>query len=214
MMMAVPATPSDIAGNMGKLEINDPSSGSWRASAGAYNPSVGPTPSAMTTKWRQTNAPSRVTARSMRHAFQNPVCKISNYTRRDFKPGGVIAAPLHVANTNSDVDPNDDRLTITREDPAYSKRRMMVVIFMHQHDLFCLPLYSFSGRGLKEKAQRLKEEYVSMKTVGAEGFVNHGVHPPVEIMAHSYYCSSRGWVESWLQRGYCHVRASNGKESL
>jgi hypothetical protein len=63
------------------------------------------------------------------------VCKISNYTRRDFKLGDVIAAPFHVANTNPNVLSNDDRLTLTCEGHAYSKRRMMVVLFVHQYDL-------------------------------------------------------------------------------
>lgn len=161
-----------------------PDAQDWRAT-GAYNPSLGPTPSTMTTKWRQTNAPSQAsTTRTRRQAFQNAVCKISNYSRRDFKLGDVIAAPFHVANTNPNVDPQDNRLALTCEGPAYSKRRMMVVLFVHQYDLFCLPLFSFSSRGLTEKPQQIKIEYVCMKNAGAEGFVNHGVHPPVEILAH------------------------------
>jgi hypothetical protein len=183
VMMAVPATPSDVAARMNNLTIKSPGAQSWRAT-GIYNPSVGPTPSTMTTKWRQTNAPSRATDHSRRQAFTNAVCKISNYTRRDFKLGDVIAAPFHVANTNPNVNPEDQRLTRTCEGHAYSKRRMMVVLFVHHYDLFCLPLFSFSGRGLTEKPDHIKHEYVCMKNVGARNFVNHGVHQPVEIQAH------------------------------
>lgn len=181
-MMAAPATASDVAAKINNMNIRGPDAQDWRKT-GTYNPSVGPTPSAMTTKWRQTNAPSKATNRTARQPFQNSVCKISNYTRRDFKLGEVIAAPFHVANTNPNVDPKDDRLTITCEGPAHSKRRMMVVLFSHQYDLFCLPLYSFSGRGLKEKPEPLKVEYVCVKNAEAKDFVNHGVHPPVEVMA-------------------------------
>lgn len=184
VMMVVPPTPSDIAGRMNNLTLKASDSQSWRAT-GTYNPSLGPTPSTMTTKWRQTTAPSRATTdRSRRQAFTNAVCKISNYTRRDFKLGDVIAAPFHVANTNPHVDPDDERLTRTCEGHAYSKRRMMVVLFVHHYDLFCLPLFSFSGRGLTEKPDHIKTEYVCVKNAGVEGFVNHGVHPPVEIQAH------------------------------
>lgn len=183
VMMAVPATPSDVAAQMNNLNIKKGNDArDWRKT-GTYDPSVAPTPSAMTTKWRETNAPSRTTRRTARQAFQNDVCKISNYTRRDFKLGEVIAAPFHVANTNPNVDPKDDRLTITCEGPAYSKRRMMVILFAHQHDLFCLPLYSFSGRGLTGKPDGLKVEYVCVRNVGAQAFVNHGVHLPVEVTA-------------------------------
>lgn len=175
-------TPSHVAGRMDDMHFRRRDSQDWRRT-GRYDPSVGPSPSAMTTKWRQTNAPSRATHRTAREPFQNDVCKISNYTRRDFRLGDVISAPFHVANTNPNVDPRDDRLTITREGPAYSKRRMMVVLFAHQYDLFCLPIYSFSGRGLREKPEPMKVEYVCVKNVGAEDFVNEGIHPPVEIMA-------------------------------
>lgn len=159
-----------------------PDAQDWRAT-GTYNPSLGPTRSTMTTKWRNTNAPSRATDRTRRQAFENAVCKMSNYTRRDFKLGDVIAAPFHTANTDPECNPRDARLTWTCEGPAYSKRRMMVVLFIHQYDLFCLPLWSFSGRGLIVKPQHVKREYVCMKNVGAVGFVNQGVHTPVEIQA-------------------------------
>lgn len=183
VMMVVPPTPSDVAGRMNNLSLKASDPHSWRAT-GTYDPSLGPTQSTMTTKWCQSNAPSRATDRTRRQAFTNAVCKISNYTRRDFKLGDVISAPFHVANTNPHVKPDDERLTRTCEGHAYSKRRMMVVLFVHHYDLFCLPLFSFSGRGLTEKPDHIKTEYVCMKNAGAENFVNHGVHPPVEIQAH------------------------------
>jgi hypothetical protein len=60
--MVVPPTPSDIANRMNNPNLQNQTQNrdprDWRA-AGAYDPSVGPTPSTMTTAWRQTAAPSR-----------------------------------------------------------------------------------------------------------------------------------------------------------
>jgi hypothetical protein len=81
------------------------------------------------------------------------------------------------------VTPDDDCLTLTIVGPAYSKRRMMVVLFIHMQDLYCLPLYSFSNRGLKEKPEHLKKEYVCMANDGDADFVNQGKYPPVRVQA-------------------------------
>lgn len=189
VLMAVPSTPSNAAAKMARMSIGKPSSPSapnWRPSNQLYDPSMGPTPSAMTTKFRPTVAPSRATAataRSTRRRFQNAVCTLSNYTRQDFRVGDVIAAPFHTANTNTGADPRDPRLTNTCEGPAYSKRRMMVVLFIHQQDLHCLPLYSFTGRGITAKPLQQQHEYVCLRNAG-EDTVGQGSYPPLEIIAH------------------------------
>jgi hypothetical protein len=59
---------------------------------------------------------------------------------------------------------------------------MMVVLFIYMQDMYCLPLYTFGDRGLKEKPEHLKKEYVCMENVGDEGFVNQGPHPPVQVL--------------------------------
>lgn len=131
-------------------------------------------------------APSRATAaaaRSVRNLFQNAVCVLSNYTRRDFYVGDVIAAPFHTANTNPNADPKDPFLTFTSVGPAYSKRRMMVVLYIHQQDLHCLPLYSFSGRGLAAKAQQQQHEYACLRNAG-DKTAFPGPYEPLEIVAH------------------------------
>lgn len=182
VMMAVPPTPSDVAAKLGGMQIANPIAPSWRAGPKVYDPSMGPTPSAMTTKFRQTVAPSRLTTRTARQMFQNAVCTLSNYTRRDFCIGDVICAPFHTANTNPNADPQDPNLSKTPVGHAYSKRRMLVVLFIYQQDLHCLPLYSFSGRGPAARPQDQQREYVSLRNVG-DKFDKQGVHDPLEMKA-------------------------------
>lgn len=57
----------------------------------------------------------------------------------------------------------------------------MVVLYIHQQDMFALPLYTHSGSGLTKKPAYLKNEYVSMKNVGDEGFLKLSDHAPVEV---------------------------------
>jgi hypothetical protein len=187
VMMPANATPSALASGMNNLNLANASTKNqdWRAKDAVYNPSMGPTKSTMTTTpYRTTTAPSQVSStRSVRAAHYTDICRMSNFTRRDYRLGDVISGPFHTSNTNPHVEQNDERLTLTREGPAYSKRRMMVVLFIHIQDLYCLPLYSFGNRGLREKPEYLKKEYVCMANEGDEGFVNQGVYAPVEIKA-------------------------------
>lgn len=202
VVMDVPTTASRVASRLDAVRVDDryrpnystsradsrPDEAGggdrWRPKDTTYNPSVGPTRSTMTTAWRNSNAPSRAgSTRSVRAPHITKYCRNSNYTRRDFRLGDVIAAPFHTSNTNPNVDPDDERLTLTCEGPAYSKRRMMIVLFIHIQDLYCLPLYSFSNRGLKEKPDHLKDEYVCMANDGEKGFVNQGNYPPVKVQA-------------------------------
>ena len=148
-----------------------------------YNPSLGPSQSMVSTNWRFRGASqSQTSNRSFRQGINNGVCKLSGYTRLDFRKGDVISLPFHTANSNPNVDPNTDRRWIrTIEGPAYSKRRMMVVMWIHDRDVFCLPLYTFAGNGLSGKAHLPIQEFVCMKNVGDQQFVNQGVYPPVEV---------------------------------
>jgi hypothetical protein len=187
MMPAIPTTASALASGMGNLNLNNASKQQdWRGKDAVYNPSIGPTKSTMTTTpYRNTTAaPSQASsARSARQPHFTDLCRISNFTRRDYRLGDVIAGPFHTSNTNPHVERNDARLTLTCEGPAYSKRRMMVVMFVHLQDLYCLPLYSFGDRGLREKPEYLKKEYVCMANEGDASFVNQGIYAPVEIRA-------------------------------
>ena len=146
------------------------------------DPSMGPTPSMVTTNWRaHTTVGSQASNRSFRKAVNSTVCKLSGFTRRDYRLGDVIALPFHTPNSNPNVDPSDRRLTNTVEGPAYSKRRMVVVLWIYQQDMFCVPLYTFEHKGLKNKPNFLKQEYVSMMNLGDAQFENQGMYPPVII---------------------------------
>lgn len=173
----------------------------WRSKDSKYDPSMGPTRSTMTTPFRHSVAPSRAsTARSARVAHFDRYCRVTNYTRRDFRLGDVISAPFHTSNTNPDYEKSLDegRITLTREGPAFSKRRMMVVVFIHLQDLHCLPLYSFGNRGLKEKPEYLKKEYVCMANDDDEGFVS-ACEGCCEACGYGeYYGAFDGWVEGWV----------------
>jgi hypothetical protein len=73
----------------------------WRAKDAVYNPSIGPTKSTMTTTpYRNTTAPSQASsARSARVPHFTEYCRMSNFTRRDYRLGDVIAGPFHTSNT-------------------------------------------------------------------------------------------------------------------
>lgn len=151
-------------------------------SAASYNPSIGPTPSTLTTNWRQQAVgASQASNFSCRGAVSNAVCKQSGLGKQHFKKGEIITIPFHTANMNPNTDPTDRRLTITCEGPAYSKRRMMVILWLHKQEMFCLPLFSYSGTGLAKKQSTI-EEHVAVKNEGDLDFVNQGVYKPIEAI--------------------------------
>lgn len=169
---------SELTSRMGEMNLRNP----FNSNAPAFNPSEGPTQSQVSANWRwHRRSPSQASNGSLRQAIHTMVCKLSGFTKRDFRQGEVIALPFHTANTNPSVNPNDPRLALTCEGPAYSKRRMMVILWMYQYDMFCVPLYSFEGKGIAKKPDFQKREYVTMKNVGDKDFVNDGLYPPVEV---------------------------------
>jgi len=185
MADTVTVSVSGAGSRVDRLQDDGPRSNDWQSKARSYDPSVGPSRSTMTTPWRRNSvAGSRVSnARSVRNAVFDDYCRMSAFTRRDFRLGDVIAAPFHTSNTNPNYKVTDRRITFTVEGPAYSKRRMMVVVFIYLQDLYCLPLYSFEGKGLRSKPEYLRKEYVCMSNVEDRKFVNQGKYPPVQIQA-------------------------------
>lgn len=149
---------------------------------GGYNPSEGPGPSVAMHYQMHSRASSQLSTTSPRQMpVKNDIFVLSGLKRRDFRQGEVISLPYHIPNTNPNIEPTDPKLTKTWLGPAYTKRRMMVVLFLYQESMFCLPLYSFSERGLSAKAELVQKEYVCMKNVGDRHFVNSGHYEPVEI---------------------------------
>lgn len=171
-------------GQHAKMSINKP----LNPSISVWNPSLGPTPSKVSMMsmavWKaRVYAPSRVGSNvSVRKPFYNTACRASNCTKRDFKKGQIIAIPFHTANTNPNVDPTtDDQLAMTVQGPVYSKRRMVIIMWIHERDMFCLPLYTFNAQGLRNKGPDIKHEYVSVKNAG-KPHVNQGLYPAVEVV--------------------------------
>ncbi|KAI7486499.1 hypothetical protein KC351_g3287 [Hortaea werneckii] len=148
-----------------------------------YNPSQGPTASQITTPWRPARSTrTNASFSSARLAVNNAVCKLSGYTRKDFQKGEVISLPHHAANTDPNVDPNtDNRWRSTVEGPVYSKRRMMVVLFIYGRDMLCLPLYTWNKSGISRRPAWLKNEYVGVQDANNFNYINHGDYPPVII---------------------------------
>ncbi|RMY98262.1 hypothetical protein D0862_07681 [Hortaea werneckii] len=106
----------------------------------------------------------------------------SNCTRQDFQKGQIIAIPFHTANTNPNVDPTtDDQLAMTIWGPVYSKRRMVIVMWIHERDMFCLPLYAFSGQGINSRGKDIIHEYVALKNAG-KTHTNFGKYPAIEVV--------------------------------
>ena len=161
-MLTNAQTPSGVADNIGSMNINDAETQNWNPdNKKYYDPSAGPTRSTATAPWRNTAAPSRTSSsRSARRACNTEYCVSSNYKRHDFFLGDVISVPFHTGNTNPNVKPDDENLTLTIVGPAYSKRRMMVVLYIYMQDMYCLPMYNFGDRGLKQKPEHLRKEYV------------------------------------------------------
>ena len=137
------------------------------------------------TEWRaraqpQSHAGSTI---ATRQPFHNKICRASNYTRQAFKKGDVIAIPYHTSNLNPHVDPvTDDQWRMTVWGPVYSKRRMVIVLWLYERDMFCLPLYTFNRTGILSRGRDVRHEYVSVKNVG-QPFRHLAGPPPIEIKA-------------------------------
>lgn len=180
---------------MDNLELNGSQNPNWRSSrpSPTYDPSMGPRQSTVTSPQPiPTHTRSHYTnnSRASRLPFSSQYCKLSGLTRWDFHIGDLISAPFHSANTNPNVDPYDPRLALTVEGPVYSKRRMLIVLFIHAQDLYCLPLYSFSDRGLSAKPQYLRHEYVCVANNGDKYFANEGSHKALWIEANKAVSAS------------------------
>lgn len=169
-----------ITSQVGTMNLN--------AAAPVYNPSCGPTQTQFPSNWgpggSRMGAPSKMTMNS-NMSYYGPVntvvCKRSGFGKGSFKLGEIVSIPFHTPNLNPNVLLIDRRLTQTCEGPAYSKRRMMVVAWMHKKDMFCLPLFSHNQTGLQKKKDVI-EEYICVKNVGTDPhFVNeHPNYAPVE----------------------------------
>ncbi|KAK3112384.1 hypothetical protein LTR53_011402 [Teratosphaeriaceae sp. CCFEE 6253] len=168
------ASPSEVASQLGGLRI-DPSP------KAVANPSEGPGATEMGGGGKVRAAPTtRYSTMSTTQRIGSMFAKSPRWRRRDFCKGDIISLPFHTANSNPNVDPNDERLTETVEGYVYSKRRMLAVLWIYGDAMFCLPMFSFGSRGIQSKPERLRHEYVALRNVKDRRFVNQGVHAPVD----------------------------------
>lgn len=121
-------------------------------------------------------------ASSVGIVMDSVVSKLSNFSRRDFQKGEIRSASFHTANTNPHVNPETDcHWTATAVGPSYNKRRMLVVMYIFGEDMFCLPLFTRSGRGIASRPARLRKEYVAMKDHDDTAFKNDRLYSPVVV---------------------------------
>ncbi|KAK5742793.1 hypothetical protein LTR17_003041 [Elasticomyces elasticus] len=158
---------------------------------GMYDPSAGPAATMASTKSTNWRAQSHASNGPTRYVVDTKVCKYyPNRTGKDFRKGAVISLPYHQSNTNPNLDVERDRdnLTITKEYGAvFSKRRMMVVLYVYQEDMFCLPLFSWNGKGINNRPDKLRREYVGMtNATDGEDYVNHAIYDPVVIEGNNF----------------------------
>ena len=57
------------------------------------------------------------------------------------------------------------------------------MLWLYGRDMFCVPLYTFSGTGLRNKPDFLKREYVSVSNSADVEFVNQGNYQPIQVDA-------------------------------
>jgi hypothetical protein len=146
-----------------------------------HNASEASAPSEMTVQRQQSYAQSRMTGGYKRQPFKGQYCKLSNMTRHDLNLGDVISVPFHTPNTDHKATNNDPNMSETRHGWAYSKRRMAIVLYIHGEVMFCLPFFSFQGRGIGAKPKDIIAEYACVRNDDDTHFINGGVHEPVAV---------------------------------
>lgn len=146
-----------------------------------YVASLAPSPSTVSVDWRLRgrNASQR-SILSTRVGFSNQVVRASNYKRQDFALGDIISIPFHSPNQNPNVDvENDVNFVHTVAGPVYSKRRMVVILYIHTDNMFYLPLYTWNKRGISSRLRKVKGEYVGLKDTTDQNYKNEGDYPPI-----------------------------------
>ncbi|SMY23879.1 unnamed protein product [Zymoseptoria tritici ST99CH_1A5] len=177
--------PSNMAGTSKAVSLNSGFENISLKDTGAIDPSNAPRGAIMEQDRRNgTHASTRYTGASKGAEpewFISPDCVRSSYSRKYFRKGQMISLPFHVPNTNDKVKEGDPAITRTIEGPVYSKQRMAIVLFRYKTDMICLPLFSFSGRGILSRPPHLRDEYVEITNVGyGDSYIIEGEHDVIE----------------------------------
>ncbi|KAF2214952.1 hypothetical protein CERZMDRAFT_95328 [Cercospora zeae-maydis SCOH1-5] len=170
-----------LAGPIQGLAIGRPAAGP----NATYDPSMGPAPYRPPgSVYRGSAAPTENSIGAYNRHIQTDTCIRTKLTVANFKIGEVIALPFHVPNLNPHHKITHERLRVTCEGPVFSKRRMFVILWINQVDMFCLPLYSFENQGISKKRDELKKDYIEVKNVKAESFRQLGLYEPVKMQTY------------------------------
>nr|OQO18751.1 hypothetical protein B0A51_12707 [Rachicladosporium sp. CCFEE 5018] len=175
-------TPSHLTSRMTNLQLNTSVPTTSTVPSATWNPSQAPSPSAMNHNGLPSVASGAASGTSVQQPVNTAICTISRWQRRDYKHGQIISLPYHTPNTNPNVSQADPNLTVSPfYGGIYSKRRMMVVLYIYGEALHCLPIYSFGNRGLSHKPGHLKKEYVCLRNSTDKNFLNEGIRKPLEV---------------------------------
>lgn len=111
------------------------------------------------------------------------VCVQSPWTRNTFNKGDVISVPYHVANMDPKRKVDDPIIRLSEVGPVLSKRRMVIVLFKFKQTMFCLPIYSFTGRGIESRNTNVVEEYVQLINVADDEaeYEGRGKYEPIQF---------------------------------
>lgn len=92
------------------------------------------------------------------------VCWKTDLERSDFHEGQILNVPLHASNMDPSLVWSDPNLNLSENaGPVYSKCRLVVVFRIFHKQMECLPIYTNGGKGLDNKAEKEKPEWISVK---------------------------------------------------
>ncbi|KAM3418525.1 hypothetical protein BST61_g4503 [Cercospora zeina] len=154
-----------------------------------FAPTLGPPPSYRDTilvppgtAWAPSTAANHSVTPQNQHTrrgwFRNQICVTSGYNKSSFKVGDVIAVPYHKANLIPTARPADE-VNITSVGPVYSKRRMFIVLWLTEEEMFCLPLYSWNQVGIEKKRHVINDYVCVGNWKYRHTFVSSGTHKPI-----------------------------------
>lgn len=138
--------------------------------SGGYDPSNAPPPSMITaaSSAQPSVAGSHAGGWTPGPMFDNPYYVKVWRTRTSFKRGDIISRPHHTPDNGRKINPHDRNLKETVAGYVYSKRRMLVVLWIYHDCMFCVPLYSHGGNGITHKTRLQQREYMALTNVPGE----------------------------------------------
>lgn len=172
-------TPNGLANQMAQMTIEE--TDIQQQAEQFFVASLAPGKSDVTNDWhRRGRTESQMTQLTSTQAFSKGLTNCGKLNINNFAKGDIISVPFHTANMNPNVDTAKDlKIVDTIYGPVYSKRRMMIVLYKHIEDLFCLPLFTWSCRGMSSRPSNLRLEYVGVANANDRKYKNEGKYAPV-----------------------------------